>query len=75
MVGRQGTYSSLADGALAELVEVNEEFLEADAVAGNARLDALLNVLFVAQLVCLPLVVALVSVVCPGHKLDAVAHL
>ena len=69
------TYSGFPNGALAELVEVNEEFLKANAVSGDARLDSLLDVLLVTELVCLPLVCALMSVIRHGHKLDSVAHL
>jgi len=44
-----GAEGSLTDGALAKLVEVDKELLDTDAILGNACLDALLNVIFVAK--------------------------
>ena len=57
----QTTYSGLSNGALAELIEVNEEFLDTDAILGDASLDALLDIVFVAEDGGLPLVIALMA--------------
>ena len=57
----QTTYSGLSNCALAELIEVNEEFLDTDAILGDASLDALLDIVFVAEDGGLPLVIALMA--------------
>lgn len=57
----QTTYSGLSNGALAELIEVNEELLDTDAILGDASLDALLDIVFVAEDGGLPLVIALMA--------------
>lgn len=57
----QTTYSGLSNGALAELIEVNEELLDTDAILGDASLDALLDIIFVAEDGGLPLVIALMA--------------
>ena len=57
----QTTYSGLSNSALAELIEVNEELLDTDAILGDASLDALLDIVFVAEDGGLPLVIALMA--------------
>ena len=57
----QTTYSGLSNGALAELIKVNEELLDTDAILGDASLDALLDIVFVAEDGGLPLVIALMA--------------
>ncbi len=43
------TYSSLSNGSLSQLVEVDEELLDANSIFGDARLDALFNIVFVTE--------------------------
>lgn len=43
------TYSRLIDDALAELVKIDEELLDADAIAGSHGLNAALNVVVVGE--------------------------
>lgn len=57
----QTTYSGLSNSALAELIEVDEELLDTDAILGDASLDALLDIVFVAEDGGLPLVIALMA--------------
>jgi len=66
------TYGCFADNALAQLVEVNEEFSDADAVPGNAGLNAPLNVTFVTQSGRHSLVVGLMAVRRGAHVLNVV---
>ena len=42
--GRLGTYSCLSDPAFAQLVEVNEEFLDSNPVLGDLGLESPLHV-------------------------------
>ena len=67
------TYSSLSNGALAELIEVNEEFLNADSILGDTSLNALLDIVFVAQNGGLPLVIALMAMSGRAHVLYVIA--
>jgi len=69
----EGTYGSLANCALAELVEVNEELLNSDAILSDSRLDALLNVVFVAKDGGLPLVIALMTMSSGADILNVIA--
>ena len=55
------TYSSLTDNTLAKFVEVDEKFTDADTILGDASLDALLDIVFVAEDGGLPLVIALMA--------------
>lgn len=55
------TYSGLSNSALAELIEVNEELLDTDAILGDTSLDALLDIVFVAKDGGLTLVIALMA--------------
>ena len=57
-----GTYGCFSDGALAQLVEVDEELPDADAILGDASLNPLLDVVLVAEGGRVALVVALVAV-------------
>lgn len=56
-----GTESGFSDGALAEFVEVDEELLDTDTILSDACLDALLDIVFVAEIPVLPLVIALMT--------------
>jgi hypothetical protein len=69
----EGTYGSLANCALAELVEVNEELLNSDAILSDSRLDALLNVVLVAKDGGLPLVIALMTMSSGADVLNVIA--
>jgi len=44
-----GAESCFSNGSLSQLVEVDEELLDANSVFGDARLDALFNIVFVAE--------------------------
>jgi len=68
------TYSGLADNALAEFVEVDEEFSDADAILCDACLDAPLYILLMAQRRRLPLIVGLMAVSRGAHVLRVVIH-
>lgn len=67
------TYSSLAASALAQLVEVEEEFLDAHAVASHDSLEALLDVLLERERSLGALVGGGVTVGTGGHVLHGVA--
>ena len=69
----QTTYSCLSNCALAELIEVNEELLDTDAILGDASLDALLDIVFVAEDGGLPLVIALMAMSGRAHILNVIA--
>ena len=70
----QITYGSLSNGALAKLVEVDEELLDADAILGDACLDALLDIILVTQHCGGALVTALMAMGRGTHVLNVVAH-
>ena len=56
------TYSCFSNGSLSQLVEVDEELLDANSVFGDARLDALFNIVFVAEHCRGPLIARLMAV-------------
>jgi ABC-type molybdate transport system permease subunit len=68
------TYSGFSNGSLAQLVEVDKELADADAVLGDARLNALFNVLLEAQLARGILVARLVAMSRRAHVLHVVLH-
>jgi len=69
-----GAESSLSTGALAELVEVNEELLHADAVLGGEGLQTTFNVGLGCEGWVACLEGAWVAVVAPAHVLALVAE-
>ena len=60
--GPRATYSGFTDVSLAELVEIDEELFDTDAILGDSGLDSFLNVVLVSKNAGLALVVALMAV-------------
>jgi hypothetical protein len=68
------TYSGFSDSALAQFVEVNEKLPDTNAVSGNARLNAPLDVGLVTQLFGLSLIVGLVTMRRGAHVLHVIGY-
>lgn len=65
------TYGSLANGALPELVEVDEKLSDANSILGDQSLNTLLNVTFALE-GAWGLIVALMTVLRSTHELDLI---
>jgi len=66
--------SGFSDSALAQFVEVNEKLPDTNAVSGNARLNAPLDVGLVTQLFGLSLIVGLVTMRRGAHVLHVIGY-
>ena len=67
------TYPCFSADSLAKFVEIDEKFFDTDSILGDARLNALLNVVLVRQSGRLALVVALMAMSCRAHVLHVIA--
>jgi len=68
------TESSLADGSLSQLIEIDEELLNTDAILGSKGLHAALNVILGGEGWVGSLESVWMAVIAPAHELSLVAE-